>query len=214
MIMNSSTCISKQTRINWFVSLLVLLSAIVVFLSSIYFLYLPTGGYQGGRNLYYGTTILFDRETWEALHTWGSIIFIAAIFIHLPLHWRWISGTTKRISSSFQKNGSTMNLKVRWNIAVDSIIAISFFIATVSGIYFLIFPKHGGSEWLFSASTWDLIHTWSGIVMVLAAMAHFFIHWNWIRKITPKVVNFPIRKEIMQQSNEPSAMNGSIFLKT
>jgi hypothetical protein len=184
-----------------------------VFLSSIYFLFLPTGGYQGGKNPYYGITILFDRETWETLHTWGSIIFIAAILIHLPLHWRWISGTAKRISGSFRKDGSTMNVKVRCNIAVDSIIASSFFIATVSGIYFLLLPKHSVNEWLFSASTWDLIHTWSGIVMVLAAMVHFLIHWNWIRKITPKVVNLPIRKEVLQQNDESSAMNGSIFLK-
>jgi len=134
----------------------------------------------------------------------GSIIFIAAIFIHLPLHWRWISGTTKRISGSFRKNGTTMNRKVRWNIVVDSIIAASFFIATISGIYFLLLPNHGGNEWLFSISTWDLIHTWSGIVMVIAAMAHFLFHWNWIRKITPKVVIFSIQKEIMQQNDEPS----------
>lgn len=211
--MSSAVCVSKQTRRNWFVSFVAFLSAIVVLISSIYFLFLPTGGYQGGRNPYYGITVVFNRETWDLLHTWGSIIFIGAILIHLPLHWRWISGTTKRISSSFRKNGSTMNGKVRCNIAVDSIIAANFFIATISGIYFLILPKHGGNEWLFSASTWDLIHTWSGIVMVLAAMVHFLIHWNWIHKITPKVINFPIRKEIMQQNDESSAMNETIILK-
>lgn len=197
--MNFSTCVSKQTRINWFISFVVFLSAIVVLISSIYFLFLPTGGYQGGRNPYYGITVLFNRETWDLLHTWGSKIFIGAILIHLPLHWRWISGTARRIASSIGKNGNTMSGKVRWNIVVDSVIAASFFIASISGIYFLFFPKHGGIEWLFSTTTWDLIHTWSGIVMVLAAMVHFLIHWNWIHKITPKVINFPIRKEVLQK---------------
>jgi len=40
-----------------------------------------------------------------------------------------------------------------------------------------------------------MIHTWSGIAMTIAALAHFAIHWNWIMKVTPKVLTAPFRKE-------------------
>jgi hypothetical protein len=29
-----------------------------------------------------------------------------------------------------------------------------------------------------------LIHTWSGVALILAAMLHIVIHWRWIRNVT------------------------------
>ena len=64
--------ISMQTRKNWLIDAAVFLGGIVAALSGIYFLFLPSGGYQGGRNPMYGITIFFQRHTWDDLHTWGG----------------------------------------------------------------------------------------------------------------------------------------------
>jgi len=40
---------------------------------------------------------------------------------------------------------------------------------------------------LFLRSTWDVIHTWSGVVMIITALLHFSIHWRWITKVTEKI---------------------------
>jgi hypothetical protein len=51
-----------------------------------------------------------------------------------------------------------------------------------------------GNRWspdpmiLFSRTTWDLIHTWSGVALIVAAVIHFAIHWRWVTKVTRNVV--------------------------
>ena len=77
---------SRQTRMNWVIDAAVFLGGIVAALSGIYFLFLPSSGYQGGRNPAYGITILFDRHSWSDLHTWGGVIMIAAIAVHFAIH--------------------------------------------------------------------------------------------------------------------------------
>lgn len=41
---------------------------------------------------------------------------------------------------------------------------------------------------LFSRATWDLVHTWAGVVLIAAAVIHFAIHWRWITKVTTKMI--------------------------
>jgi ABC-type transporter Mla subunit MlaD len=59
--MSNPIRISMQTRKNWLIDAAVFVGGIVAALSGIYFLFLPSGGYQGGRNPTYGITFLFDR---------------------------------------------------------------------------------------------------------------------------------------------------------
>ncbi len=54
-------------RNKWLLFAVVFLSGLVAALSGIYFLFVPSGGYQGGRNPTYGLTILFSRHTWDDL---------------------------------------------------------------------------------------------------------------------------------------------------
>jgi hypothetical protein len=82
--MGNKGVISKQTRNNWFVDLGLFLSAVIASLSGIYFLYLPIGGYKGGRNPTYSIEILFERHTWEDIHKWAGILMIAIALIHIP----------------------------------------------------------------------------------------------------------------------------------
>jgi hypothetical protein len=49
--------VSKQTCNNWLIDAAVLIGAVIAAITGVYFLFLPSGGYQGGRNPMYGITI-------------------------------------------------------------------------------------------------------------------------------------------------------------
>jgi uncharacterized membrane protein len=165
--------------------------ALFASLSGIYFLFLPVGGYQGGRNPFYGVKIIFQRDTWDLIHTWSGVIMIAAALVHLALHWDWVTSMSKRIFRQLIGRGTSINRRSRFNVLIDILVAASFFVAALSGIYFLFFP--GGHQlnadliFLFSRTTWDLIHTWSAVILIIAAVIHFAIHWQWVVKVTRKL---------------------------
>ena len=180
--------LSSETRNNWLVDAFIFTGALIASITGIYFLFLPVGGYQGGRNSMYGVMILFERHTWGDLHTWGGILMIAAAMLHITIHWKWITGMTRRIFRDLTGNGAQLNQRSRFNAAINATIGLSFFAAAVSGIYLLFFPggAHGVPDPLlvFTRTTWDLIHTWSGVLMTVAGMVHFAIHWRWVTKVT------------------------------
>ena len=183
--------VSRQTRNNWLIDAAVFTGAIFAAITGIYFLFLPSGGYQGGRNPWYGVTILFERHTWDDLHTWGGALMIAAVAIHFALHWPWVKGMATRIARTMTGRGVRLNRNGYVNLAVDATVAISFLLAALSGIYFMFVT---GNRWspdpmiLFSRLTWDLIHTWSGVTLIVAAVIHFAIHWRWVTKVTRNVL--------------------------
>ncbi len=182
-----------QTRMNWLIDTAVFVGGILAGLSGIYFLYLPSGGYQGGRNPTYGITVFFERHTWSDLHTWGGVLMIAAIAIHFSIHWDWVKMMSRRILNAVVGKGTQLSKGARLNVAIDALIAVSFLVCALSGIYFLFAPPggvQGGTNlgwdpgFLFSRTTWDLIHTWSGVVLSAAAVVHFAIHWRWVKNVT------------------------------
>jgi hypothetical protein len=184
---------SMQTRMNWLVDVAVFVGAILAGLSGVYFLFLPSGGYQGGRNPMYGVTILWDRHTWSGVHTWGGVLMIAAIAVHFAVHWQWVKRMSRRMVSALSSGGDKLSKGARFNVAINALIAVSFLICAVSGIYFLLAPSggfQGGRNlgwdpgFLFNRTTWDLIHSWSGVVLSAAAVVHFAIHWRWVKNVT------------------------------
>ena len=190
--MPSHRPMSRQTRINWGVAATVFTGTLLAALSGIYFLFLPSGGYMGGRNPWYGVTILFDRHTWDDLHTWGGIAMIVAVVVHFILHWKWVVNMTKRLAQELTSRTSRMNSKARFNVIIDVVIGLSFLACAVSGLYFFVFPV-AGAGWaatalVFSRATWDLIHTWSFVGLVLAAGIHIAIHWRWIVKVATNLI--------------------------
>lgn len=191
--MSKQIKISTQNRMNWLLDAVVFGAGILAALSSLYFLFVPSGGYQGGRNPMYGLTILFSRYTWEDIHTWGGIALIAAAVIHLSIHWKWIKMMTRRTIKTLRSRETRMPGKVWFNLAINALVAVSFLLTAVSGVYFLFAPSGGfqgglNANWdpnlLFSRTTWDLIHTWAGVVFIGAAVVHFWIHWRWIKNVT------------------------------
>jgi hypothetical protein len=102
---------------------------------------------------------------------------------------------TRRILNAMQSRGFRLSRGAIINVAVDLAIATSFLLCAVSGIYFLFGPSGGyqggnNPNWdpgfLLSRTTWDLIHTWSGVVMIVAAVIHFMIHWRWVKNVTAR----------------------------
>jgi hypothetical protein len=181
-------------------------------ISGVYFLFLPVGGYQGGRNPFYGVTIIFQRETWDLIHIWSGVLMIAAAVIHLTLHWNWVASMSRRIYRQLTGKCKSMNRRGHFNVAIDVVIAISFLLAAVSGIYFLYFlggPQAKLQNYpliLFSRTTWDLIHTWAGTIMVIASVIHFAIHWQWVVKVTRKIyLGLPNRRVSDPKGHQPSA---------
>jgi hypothetical protein len=190
--MQSDKPLAKKTLKNYFTDVLLFISAISASLSGVYFLYFVSNGYQGGRNPLHDVVFLFTRQTWDLIHTWTGVAMIAIVAVHLPLHWKWVESMTKRMVTSLVNPNINprMNNKARFNIALDGLIAVSFLLTAATGIYFLIYPVNVHAAnliILFSRTTWDLIHTWSGIIMVIAAILHFAIHWMWVVKVTKKL---------------------------
>ncbi len=184
---------SRQTRTNWLIDAAVFLGAAVAFLSGLYFLLVPSGGYQGGRNPLYGAVLLFTRETWDLLHLWGGVLMIAAAVIHFVYHWSWVKMITRRLLKAGRGQGGRMSRGARINLAVDAVVIVSFLLTALSGLYFLFTPVGGyqggaNAAWdpgiLFDRPTWDLIHTWAGAALIGAAVVHFAIHWRWVTKVT------------------------------
>jgi len=184
---------SKQTRVNWLIDAAVFAGAALAMLSGVYFLYLPSGGYQGGRNPWYGVTILFSLHTWEDVHAWAGVLMIAAAAIHFAIHWGWVKMMARRVVNAMRSRGSKLSRGAKLNVLIDVLVACSFVVCAVSGIYFLLGPTggyEGGSNlnwevgFLFSRTTWDAIHTWSGVVLTVAAGVHFAIHWRWVKNVT------------------------------
>jgi hypothetical protein len=180
---------STQTRNNILLDMTLLFSGLAAAISGIYFLFLPVGGYQGGRNPLYGVTILFDRHSWSDIHTWASVIMIALVALHVPIHWDWIVKMT-RSGIKAVAGKSSLNSRSRLNLGINILIGLSGLICGLSGIYFLFNPGalHAslGESWLFAPAVWDVIHTWSGVVMISAVILHFGIHWKWVVKVVGK----------------------------
>lgn len=179
---------SPQTRNNFLLDMPMLISGLVSVLTGIYFLFLPIGGYQGGRNPYYGIVIFFERHSWGDIHTWSSIIIMALAALHIPLHWGWIKKMTR--SGVRAVAGKTrLNKFSQFNLFINVLIGLSGLICGLSGLYFLFEPvlvPLGSSGWIFTQFAWDMIHTWSGVVATAAAILHFAIHWRWVTKVFSK----------------------------
>jgi len=128
-----------------------------------------------------------------------------------------VSNTAKRMWKAMTGKGALMNRRGYFNVVTDLVVAVSFLLAAVSAVYFQFVPGGRGAAdpmLLLSRTTWDLIHTWAGVVMVMAAVVHFAIHWKWVVKVTKNTVRStwsslpgPANKPVAQPVR---ASNGSI----
>jgi hypothetical protein len=116
---------------------------------------------------------------------------IAAAIIHLAIHWPWMVSMARRTWNELTGKCGCMNARGRWNLILNSLVASSFILTALSGVYFLFVPS---GRWaadpglLFSRITWDLIHTWAGVTLIAAVLIHLAIHWKWVTKVTRKMI--------------------------
>jgi len=189
--MSQRGVVSERTRINWLIDAAVFGGAVGAGVTGIYFLFWPTGRSSQG------VTLLLERATWDDVHTWGGLLMILAVAVHFLFHWSWVKGTARRVFNAMRSGKGKFSSGAKLNIAVDVVIALSFLLVALSGIYFLFAPAGGyqggrNEGWdpgfLFSRTAWDLVHTWSGTVLMIAALAHFYLHWGWVRKVTASLM--------------------------
>ncbi|MFC1922928.1 DUF4405 domain-containing protein [Chloroflexota bacterium] len=194
---------SKITLRNWWIDAVLVSSALIAALSGLYFLYFPSGGYQGGRNPYYNIQVLFSRHTWSDLHMWGGIVMIGVAVVHLILHWSWVVNMTRRMIKDITGKNGKMNLRGRLNLLLNVVVGFSFLATAISGMYFLFVPGGRGAAdpmLLFGRITWDLIHTWAGVILIAAGVVHFAIHWRWVVNVTTSISKRLTSREMPTQS--------------
>jgi len=187
--MRGSTHIAPETRKMWWMNITLLGTALVTVLSGVYFL-LFSGGFRGGRNPWYGVELIFSRATWDNIHTWGGVLMITVATLHLVAHWPWFVRMGRRMISEIRGGCGCMNRYGRLNLALSLALGLLFVLAAVSGIVLLFLPQ--GREvaitLLWTRRSWDILHTWSGTLMIITAMLHIGIHWKWITKVTRNMV--------------------------
>jgi len=87
----------SKTKLNYWIDVAIGIMFVISALSGLV-LFVAPSGYQGGRNPFYGQTVLgLNTQTWDVLHTWGSMAMIAGVGAHLALHWSWMVCVTQRI---------------------------------------------------------------------------------------------------------------------
>lgn len=201
--------LSKQTRNNWQIDALLLISALIASLSGVYFLYFPLG-FQGGRNPLYNATILFNRQGWDGIHTWSGVAMIAVAAYHIFIHWKWIVSMSKKVWHEFLAGQSKLSKFGKVNVWINFMIALTGLLTAISGVYFLfdVSNSHAAQPlFLFTRTTWDLIHTWAGVLMIISAILHFAIHWKWVTKVTTRYFNTE-----KKQTNQPITTEKSVFV--
>jgi amino acid transporter len=209
MVGKKSPSVSNATLNRWWLVLLLSVTGIAILFSSVYFLYFPNG-FQGGRNLDYETTILFGREMWDTIHLWAGIGMIVVLVIHIAVHDKWISVMAKRLFRGKSNGINRLNGPARLNILLDTIAALSFIAAAITGFVLMFYPSGRNIpntiNFIFTKEVWDLIHTWSGVIMLISAVLHFYIHWKWITKVTNRVIgsinNVNNYKKILRSTND------------
>ncbi len=114
--MTKEISMPKQIRINLLIDSIAFLGFILMALSGISFLLFPT------------------NDTLNGLHAFGSVMTFAAIVAHIVLHWQWIKTMARRSVEFLVSRNVTLPKSVRFNVVIDTLIAISFLVTMVSGV--------------------------------------------------------------------------------
>ena len=84
--------------------------------------------------------------------------------------------------------------KTELNYIIDILMGISFTITAVAGLIIFIFLPSGikqGSYQHFlgiSKQVWINIHNFSGVVLITIILVHLALHWDWILRMTKKIL--------------------------
>jgi Domain of unknown function (DUF4405) len=190
---------NRRTVTHWATVLVLTISSLLILLTSIYFLILPSGGFQGGRNPHYGQTFLFDRHVWIDIHTWAGMVLIAVSVFHILLHRQWVAEMGRRALAVARRERKPFNRRVWARVAVATAMGLLFVGVAVSGVYFYVVPGGQGAgrtaQFLVSRSTWDLVHTWTGVFMLIVGALHLWMRRKWVARVTAGVTKALLDRE-------------------
>ena len=81
--------------------------------------------------------------------------------------------------------------KAKINYFVDIVSFISFLVTAITGLLIFFFlpsgERNGGVHNTLlglGRHDWGDIHDWAGIIMIIFAVLHIVLHWNWIVVMT------------------------------
>ncbi len=77
----------NKAKVNYWVDVVTALAFILSAVSGIVFLF-PING---------STVLGIAYNIWDQIHTWGSLLMLAGVLVHLILHWKWIVVMTGKI---------------------------------------------------------------------------------------------------------------------
>lgn len=89
----------NKAKINYWIDILIGVGFAVSAISGIVLIFIPSGGFQGGRNAAaIGYEFLgLNRFVWKDLHTWSSVGAALGVLFHMILHWNWFVCMTKNL---------------------------------------------------------------------------------------------------------------------
>jgi len=89
----------NKAQVNYWIDILIGIAFTVSAVSGIALLFMPSGGFHGGRNVAVaGYEFLgMNRFIWKDVHTWSSIGAIVGVLIHMVLHWNWFVCMTRNL---------------------------------------------------------------------------------------------------------------------
>lgn len=90
----------NKAKFNYLIDFLLFISFLITMFSGlIVFIFLPGGFPQAGQQVFFD----ISRRSWIDIHHTAGISTIILIFMHLILHWGWVSQMTKSLFKSDQK---------------------------------------------------------------------------------------------------------------
>lgn len=77
--------------------------------------------------------------------------------------------------------------KATANYWVDMLIGVAFVASAISGLVFLLPGDiETGVLWV-SYQTWNTLHTWSSLAMIVGVGLHLALHWKWLVSMTKRL---------------------------
>ncbi len=81
-----------------------------------------------------------------------------------------------------------MSLKPKWNLLLNSVIAVGFVVTALTGLVFFFGLAGAGFQggrvasqsWLLARDAWRSLHDWFGLAMIAGVTVHVIVHWKWI----------------------------------
>lgn len=95
-----------KAKTHYWIDLAIGIAFLLAAISGIVLLFAPSG-FQGGRNQFYGRTVLLlSTHAWGEIHTWSSLAMIGGVLVHFVGHWNWVTCMTKRVTRRKKREDS------------------------------------------------------------------------------------------------------------